>query len=134
MTRLVRLLVGSFVPFSLGLWLAWLLGSWLLLQLVVTWVFYSIHSLVGLLVGFLSYCVRLMACVFYPSRVDRATVEVKLRLKCYSSSTSAPISHEGGTPHIPSPEWADHATFPTKKCLRFMVAKLVMLRYSYRLL
>ena len=24
------------------------------------------------------------------------------------------MSHEGGTPHIPSPEWADHATFPTK--------------------
>ena len=24
------------------------------------------------------------------------------------------MSHEGGTPHIPSPEWADLATFPTK--------------------
>ena len=87
-TRLVRLLVGSLVPFSLGLSWAWLLGSWLLHQLVVTWVFHSIHSLVGLLVGFLSNCVRFMACVSSPSRVDRATVEVYLRLKCYSSSIS----------------------------------------------
>ena len=33
---------------------------------------------------------------------------------CLNLTPSAPLSHEGGTPHIPSPEWAHLATFPNK--------------------
>ena len=50
------------------------------------------------------------------SKIWRALPK-KTKLVFYSiSMTTALCSNEsrGGTPHIPSPEWADLATFPTK--------------------